>query len=281
MNGATAPLLLRQRLTAYAGIAQIQARTQFAYRADFLFALIGLLVQTYLLKVVWTAVFPHSGAVSAAGGRSVTLAAQIAYATLAMVQYWLFNPWRLSLIPDRVREGKVAVDLARPIRFTAQMFCAQVGTTLAMAPFAVIALPFAVLVGGMQAPASPGAAGLYVLSLVLAYLITVLLAAIVSMVAFWTIDASGIFIIYRMVAQFFAGALVPLWFMPEWLATVANWLPFQSTIYTPLAIYLGQLGGPDETATALGVQCVWVLVLWLALRLVWSRALRRVVVQGG
>ncbi|MFC9863210.1 MULTISPECIES: ABC transporter permease [unclassified Streptomyces] len=282
VNGEAAPpMTWRQEGIAYAGIIKVQIRTQLIYRADFLFGLIGILTQIYLLKLVWTAVFPDSGSAAGSDGSRITLSTQIAYATLAMLQYWLFNPSRLSLIPDRIRQGSVVIDLVRPISFTSQMFFSQVGTTFAMVPFAVIALPFAVLIGGMQPPASAGAACAYLISLVPAYLITVLLSETVSMVAFWTMEIGGIFFIYRMVSQLLSGTLVPLWFMPDWLATQIQWLPFHATIYTPLSIYLGQISGPGETLTALGVQCAWVAVLWLVLRCVWLRAMRQVVIQGG
>jgi ABC-type uncharacterized transport system permease subunit len=282
-QGYTPPDLLnrRQRAVAYGQIMKAQIRSQMIYRSNFLFSLIGLLMQVYLLKVVWTAAFPDDGSATGADGRPITLAVQISYSTLAAVQYWLFNPWAMSTVPQRVRDGKVAVDLARPIRFTAQSSFAQAGVTLAGAPFVLIALPFAVLLGGAQTPASVGEGFLYVLSLLPAFLIALLSAAIIGMIAFWTLEIGGILMIYRMIAQFFAGALVPLWFMPGWLAGLANWLPFQATTYTPIAIYLGYYRDGGEIAQALAVQFGWVLVLWMLLRLVWSRALHRVVVQGG
>ncbi|MEE1736692.1 ABC-2 family transporter protein [Streptomyces sp. BE147] len=280
MSTAVHTLTLRQRTAAYAAICRSQARVRLVYRSNFLFGLAGLLVQVYLLRVVWTAVLPESGAV-AAGGRQITLGTQIAYVTLAAVQYWLLNPWSFDQLADRIRDGKVAVDLARPVHFVGQLFFGQIGSTFVVAPFVIAALPFAVLAGGAQPPASRGAALAYLLSLFLASLITLLLSSIVSMVAFWTLEISGIFMIYRMVSQFLAGTLVPLWFMPDWLATLAQWLPFQSTTFTPVAIYLGQLGDGGDVLRSIGVQFCWLVALWAALLLIWSRALHRIVIQGG
>jgi len=82
------------------------------------------------------------------------------------------------------------------------------------------------------------------------------------------------------VANFFAGALVPLWFFAPVLLAVAKALPFQSEGFVPVAIYLGQLQG-SAALQAMGLQIFWVLALTALARLVWSRAHRRVVVQGG
>ncbi|GAB2905474.1 ABC transporter permease [Streptomyces mayteni] len=279
MTGLTA----RQRATAYAGTARLHARAQLAYRADFVIRVLWLLLQVYLLALVWRAVYPESGTADAHGGRQVTLATQLAYVTYASVQNWLLNPAGVDPSPlhQRVREGSVAVDLVRPVAFPTQMLAAQAGTVLAGVPFAALALPLAVVAGGAQAPASTGAALAYALSLLPAVLNTLLLAVIVSMVCFWTLEVVGIFVIHRIVAQFFAGALVPLWFMPSWLADLAQLLPFQTTTYTPIALYLGHLEGAGPVLAALATQCGWTAALWLILRLVWARALHRVVVQGG
>ncbi len=273
----------RRRLTAYAGAARAQIRTQLAHRGDFLLRVVGLLVQIYLLRLVWEAVYPASGTATAGGGQRVPLDTQLAYTTFAAVQNWLLGSTSLAMstLFGRVRDGSVALDLARPVAYPMQMLFTQAGAVLAAVPFAVLALPFAVLVGGAQPPASAGAALVCAAALVPACLSALLLAVIVGMVSFWTTEVTGIFMIYDHTARFFAGALVPLWFMPGWLAALAWVLPFQTTTYTPVALYLGRIGGTGEVARALVVQYAWAVALWLLMRLVWSRALRRVVVQGG
>lgn len=263
------------RLDHWRGYAGMQVRTALMYRTDYFFNLIGLLVQVFLLSVVWRSVYHDRGAVA-----GIDLHTQLAYTTFGSVQYWLFTPWTFSVIPARVRTGRIAVDLVRPLPFLGQVTATQAGITAGMAPFAVVALPVAVLIGGAAAPASATAGAAYVLSLVLAYGISTLFASAVGMAAFWTTEVSGFFMIYRMIGQFLSGALVPLWFMPGWLAGLAHALPFQATNYTPLAIYLGHDRG-SRVVTDLLVQAGWLAVAVLLLRLVWSRALRRVISQGG
>lgn len=271
------------RLRAYGGLAALQARTVLTYRADYLFGLVGVLLQVFLLKVVWTAVYAQAGSDRIAvdgGAAEITLSTQIAYATLASLQYWLLSPWSFTTTHYRIRDGKIAIDLLRPLRFLEQTVVAQAGATVAMLPFVLAALPLAILIGGAQPPASTASGLAYAATLVLAYAVSTLLNAVVGLVPFWTLEVQGIFMIYRMLGQFFAGALVPLWFMPDWLRVLAEWLPFQATTYTPMAVYLGQISGGDVFG-ALALQAFWVVVLRILLRVIWSRALRRVVVQGG
>lgn len=271
----------RQRFGAYAAVGRMRFQTVLVYRSDFVIALVVLLLQIFALRVLWTAVYDGRENVAGNGDAGqIGLSTQIAYATLAALQFWLFNSWAASPIPQRIREGKIAIDLSRPIGLLQQGIAGSVGATIALVPFAVLALPFALLVGRAAAPASGSALVGYVLATLVAYAIATLLTTLTAMIGFWTLETGGFILSYRVFAQFFAGALVPLWFMPDWMRAVAEVLPFQATTYAPVAIYLGQVDG-SAIWTTIGLQLVWVGVLWLLLRLVWSRALRRVVVQGG
>lgn len=262
-------------MTALLACGRIGYRTATVYRGSYLLTFATLLLQIYLMKTVWTGLYAQEEEV---GG--VTLNTMIAYTTLAAVQYRLLNPMPASLIPQRVREGKVAIDLLRPVGFPAQMLAAQLGRSVAALPAVAIALPFALLVGGAQAPSSAWSLLGYATALLQGMLVNQLLFLIVALVAFWTLETTGIDMIYRFAAQFLSGALVPLWFMPGPVKSVAEVLPFQATSYTPVAIYLDEVQG-GAIAGALGVQLMWIVVLSGIAALVWSRAKRRVVLQGG
>jgi ABC-type uncharacterized transport system permease subunit len=132
----------------------------------------------------------------------------------------------------------------------------------------------------MQPPASPAAAVLYTLSFGLAYAIMVLIGLVIGLGSFWTFEIWGFVSIHRLVSAFFGGALMPLWFFPSQLRAVADWLPFQSMVFVPIALYLGQLTGADAVR-AIALQLLWVLALYVAVQTIWRHALRRVVVQGG
>ncbi|MDQ3444449.1 MAG: hypothetical protein M3490_12680, partial [Chloroflexota bacterium] len=43
----------------------------------------------------------------------------------------------------------------------------------------------------------------------------------------------------------FAGTMVPLWFYPDGLRTLANVLPFQFLAFFPAATWMGELSGPE------------------------------------
>lgn len=264
-----------QRLPAYLQMMSMVARIAYVYRFDMIVYMVAMVLQIYLLRVVWTAVY--AGRESAAGLDLTTL---ISYLTLAQIQTTVLLPdlaWRLH---RRVREGTIAIDLTRPVPFLPQLLAQTAGDTAGYLPFAALALPLAMLAGGLQTPASTTAAILYLLSLVLAYLVTALIGLLIGLIAFWTLEFSGFMIMYRFVNAFLAGALVPLTFFPPWLRTLAELLPFQTQAFLPVSIYLGQAQG-EAALRAIGVQAFWVVLLAGLAQVGWRRAMGRVIVQGG
>lgn len=263
-------------LPAYRQLASMQLQLLLTYRTWLLIDLLGVLAQIYLVRMVWTAVYAGRDSVNGVG-----LEELITYLTLALLHTsWLMASYLGGYIHQRVREGTVAIDLARPAPYLGQLFAIQAGHTAGSLAVVLLSLPLAALVGRLQPPASPGAALAYGVSLFLAWLVNQLLCLLIGLIAFWTTEFRAFLGIYAYVTQFFAGALVPLAFFPDWLRVLAEWLPFRTQAALPLAIYLGQATGP-ALLRALAIQLAWVVVLAVAARLVWRRAYRRVVVQGG
>lgn len=268
-------LQMWRNVPVYLQIGRMWPQAALVYRANLVFNLLGVLLQIYLLKVVWTAVYAGRGSVS-----GISLGVLVPYLTLTNLQLWLLSPFLTTFLQQRVKDGLVALDLTRPVGFLGQLLAQQFGITAGIAPFVVAALPLTLVIGELRLPASVAAAVLYAASLILAYLIVVLLGLLLGLVAFWTFEVTSFLTMYVFLSKFFAGALVPLWFFPGWLQAVANFLPFQAQAFIPVSIYLGQLGGA-ALVRALAIQVFWAFALYLLARLVWSRARRRIVVQGG
>jgi ABC-2 type transport system permease protein len=257
------------------GMVRLAMRITYAYRASVLTTAGLLVVEVFLLRMIWTSVYDGRSSVD-----GLSLDALIVYLTLVNLQMFLMTTPLAQHIHSRIRTGVVFFDFVRPIGYPRQMIGLQAGTTLGQASLLLPAIPIAFAAGAISAPADALAALAYAVSLVLGYGIAVLLALLLGMVAFWTIEINGINLFYRFVSQFFAGTMIPLTFFSGPLRTIADLLPFKYLGYVPAAIYVGVLDGAD-VLKSLTVQAVWVLVLTGVFRLTWWRAQRRLVVQGG
>ncbi|MEU8263442.1 ABC-2 family transporter protein [Micromonospora sp. NPDC048999] len=251
-------------------------KTALTYRQNAVFTLGIVIVQIFILSRVWTALYGDAGTVN-----GIPLSEMLLYLTLANLQGWAVQDATVcSYLWERIREGRIAFDLLRPAGFIPQVIAQLVGSALMMTTFAVVALPVVAIIGTLGAPASPAAFGLWLVSLLCGIGVAVMLNLMICLSAFWTTEINGTMMLFSLISQFFAGVFVPLSYFPGLLRTVAEHLPFQATTYTPVAIYVGHLEGADAIR-AIGVQLVWIAVLALVARLVWSRAQHRVVVQGG
>jgi len=257
-------------------VARLRTAAMFAYRNTMLLFLGVSIVQIFMLKKVWGALYAARPGVLA-----IPLADLIVYLTIANLIVWSFPTHTVSrYLRERIREGSVVFDLVRPVGFVPQLVAQLVGTLGGALLIIVIALPVVALAGSLSLPAGAQAAGMFAVSLLCAYGIAGLLSMMLSMVAFWTLEIDGLTMLYVLVASFLSGALVPVAVFPGALRTVVEWLPFQATTYVPASIYVGSLAG-SEAWRAIGLQLAWVVILGLAAALMWRRAMRRVVVQGG
>ena len=259
-----------------AAVARSRVSAMFAYRNTMLLFLCVSVLQIFMLTRVWTALYRTRPDVLA-----IPLDELLVYLTIANLIAWSFPTHTVSMyLRERIREGAIVFDLARPLGFVPQMGAQMVGALVGASALIAIALPLVLLAGSLALPADWGAAGLFLVAVLLGYAIAGLLALLLGLVAFWTLELDGATMLYVLVAQFLSGALVPVSVFPDALRTVVQWLPFQATTYVPTSIYVGALGG-SEAWTAIGVQVIWVVVLGATVALVWRRAMRRVVVQGG
>jgi ABC-type uncharacterized transport system permease subunit len=263
-------------MPTYREIIRLRLRSVFAYRQNVFFMLAIVVMQIFVLRKVWTALYAGADTVN-----GMSLSAMLVYLTIANLQTWALQDSEVSsYIQNRVREGQIAFDLLRPASFVPQVMAHLVGSSIGMGALAIVMLPFVAFAGTLAAPASAAAFGTWLVSLLLGYAIAMMINLIIGMLSFWTTEVIGLRMLYQLINQFLAGAMVPLTFFPATLASIARLLPFQATTYTPVSIYVGQLTG-SAAAKAIGVQVVWVGLLALGVYLLWRVARRRVFVQGG
>ena len=107
-----------------------------------------------------------------------------------------------------------------------------------------------------------------------------LLCLLSGFLTFWLMNSWGLRNIRMAIIAFFSGSLVPLGALPDWMQTLCRVLPFQSIVYTPTMIYMGQYSLP-QAAGQIAVQLGWAVLLWIAVRLLSRAAIRRVSSNGG
>src|SRR5207244_8238103 len=120
----------------------------------------------------------------------------------------------------------------------------------------------------------------FLVSLVLAVVVSFFFRVLYNVVGFWTTDVRGTMMLGGIIANLFSGFLIPVSFFPDWLAAIARATPFPSIVQTPIDIFVGALSGPAIVG-ALATQIEWARARGLTGRRSLGIGVRRLVVSGG
>jgi ABC-2 type transport system permease protein len=225
----------------------------------------------FLQAYILLAVYRHRTNVGGYDAHDTVTYVWLVQALLATV--YIFGWQELAL---RIRDGSIATDLSRPLDPQRYWLAFDLGRApyhflfRGVAPFVLGALVFR-----LHYP-SPANVALFLVSLVLAVVVSLGFRFLYNLPAFWLLDIRGVLILALTVSLLFSGMIMPLTFFPGWLRDLARALPFASMLQTPVDAWLGK-----ARAWELALQVVWALALLVVGRIVLARATSKLVVQGG
>lgn len=197
----------------------------------------------------------------------------------------LFMTWFLdNELFEMISKGNVSYELCRPLDLYNIWFVKNCALRLSKAvlrcfPILIIA-SFLPKPYQLSLPASGLSGLLFIIAMVLALIVVVAYCMLIYIFTFYTISPIGVRIALVMTADFFSGGLIPLPFFPDWLAKYLYLTPFAAMQNVPFRIYSGSIP-LDEAIFAISLQIFWAVVLILIGKVILSKAIKRVVVQGG
>jgi ABC-2 type transport system permease protein len=250
-------------------------RKHLAYRSEVWIRIVIGVTWVGIQVAVWRALI-GSGEVD-----GIEIGDMITYAILNTVMALAMMDRSLADLDQKIRSGDIAVDLIKPFHYPLTLVADGLGRSLFSAIFSVLpTLVLAALFFGFQAPASVVNGLGFAVAFVLALSISFALACLVGMLGFYFLATFHFQWALGALRSLFAGTLVPLWFYPDGLRTLANVLPFQFLAFVPAATWMGQLSGP-EIGINLALGIAWSVALLGLCWWLWSRIVTRLVVQGG
>jgi ABC-2 type transport system permease protein len=278
---STAPTALPQAgrvrsfVDFYLTAMRTQVSQQFQYRAAAYMYLLGMVAEPVIYLVVWTTIAEDSGG-TVGGLTTGELAAYYIVWTFVRNMGLVFTPYGWE---ERIREGELSGMLLRPLHPIHYDIAGFAGGKL---PWMLMYLPIGV---GLTLVFDPTfdfrAAEIAVFAVAIwgAYLIRSFNQSALGLLCFWTTRVGAAFSLYIMLELLLSGRLVPMTLMPDWVQTLADFLPFQWTFYFPIETLVGDLSNA-ELLRGLGMQVFWILVGIGIFSLVWRRAVRHYTAVG-
>lgn len=261
---------------AYVEMIRIRFLTMLAYRLNYFSGILTYIVYTGGYYFLWSAVY---GSRESIGG--MTAAQMTTYLAISwMTRAFYFNNLDRE-ITDEIKSGAVAIQLIRPFNYLLGKLTSAFGEGLFRLLFWMIpGMAAATWIFPVELPHSVQTYGLWALAGLLAFLINALLNIIFGLLGFYLQNAQGLQWAKRLATDMLSGLFLPLHFYPGWMQGLIRLLPFQAISYLPNMLFTGNLVGREAWA-ALGLQVIWVVVLAGGIGLLWRRARRHLVVQGG
>ncbi|MFC4305464.1 ABC transporter permease [Cohnella boryungensis] len=267
-------------MRGYLSVFRLRLAMGFQYRSA---ALAGVATQFFwgfILIMVYEAFYSH-GLVNP----PISLSQLVTYvwlqqAFLALIMLWFRDNELFQLITT----GNIAYELCRPSGIYALWYAKLLAQRLSSAalrclPILAVALclpePYR-----LPLPHNPAAAGLFLIALALGLLILVAISMLIYISTFVTLSPAGSLLMFGVAGEFLAGMVIPIPLMPDWLQSIVYALPFRLSADFPFRVYSGHIAA-NEALLTIPVQLIWLAALVILGRFTMSRALRRVVVQGG
>ncbi len=265
----------------YVPFMRAGVQTLIAYRMNFLGFIIGGLIYCFVMYYLWKAVFVSTGGNTFMG---FSMTDMVVYLFMSNITTQLTFSGVNNEIGEEIKDGSIAMRLIKPVNTDMSYLATELGG--AIMRLTVFALPVMlgieiyrfVMFGTVMF--NPLNFLLYLVSVTLAYLVAFRVNLCFGFVAFYVKNLWGIGILKNSIINFLSGSLIPLAFMPDWLRTTLEYMPFSSMNYTPVMIYMGKYS-TAEIAFRLAIQLVWVILIYLLSKLIWHFAVQKLSVQGG
>lgn len=202
----------------------------------------------------------------------------------SMFFYFSFSVLGLSSISRRimndVTSGHVEVFLSKPIVYLSYRAWWAIGTGIY--PFLVVtplgALALALTVGIPQTMTTTLFISTFVAAFIGAIALTLLVYSILGLFAFWIEDASPVFWVVDKAVMILGGSYLPIALFPDFMYKVALYSPFGASVFVTHTAY-------ESWASVwyklIGIQLFWILVLGTVTYLMFSKAVKKVSVNGG
>lgn len=263
----------------YRKVFSIGLQNTFVYRWNFLLRSLFGLVPLAGTVLIWRAIFAGTG--DTVG--SYDYGGMIWYFLMIILVDNLVTPtedeWQIAA---DIREGQISAFLIKPLNYLGYRFALFISyrlvyTLVTAAPLAAALFWFRdYVVLPKEAVTWP----LFFLSAGMAACISFLIAYSLALMAFWILEISTIVFILYSFEYFLSGQTFPLDIMPAWFQAILRWLPFPYELFFPVQVFLERVQGP-ELWRGLGIQAMWVGILYLISQTMWQRGIRHYQAVGG
>lgn len=241
------------------------------YRANMLMYLMYWLVTPVISLAVWTSIATVKGSVN-----GYTVNDFITYYLTLLVVDQLTSNITIHILAYKIKDGTISAELTRPVHpvLTNTLMFNLANKALAMLAFIPIWILLFLVFKPDYSSVTLATLLTAVPALVLGFMLSFLLSASITCIAFWTTHVYSIHEFYYAILMLFSGQFVPLKLMPDLIQNISQYLPFRMMIFFPIELILGRLT-QSEILLGYAVGLVWLVASIVIFNLVWKNGLKQ------
>ncbi|MCK5416231.1 ABC-2 family transporter protein [Candidatus Parcubacteria bacterium] len=251
-------------------IIKIEIQRQMTYRADFLFFRLANILEIVVLIIIWTVVFKTNEIIA-----GYTYKEMMTYITVGWLMLYLTANYGLEHVISRhIYEGTLSSFLVKPIDYIKYIiiYCSgRITVAFASGILTAIALIIIMIENIIMINSLLDLLIIFVM-LVFGYFINIFISILIGMLAFWTTFINGPRYSIRILISFLSGRFFPLNMLPIFYYKMILFFPFVYIYFIPLQLYLGKIS-TVQGLKALGVEIIWLALLYGLIRILWKRGL--------
>ena len=263
-------------MSTYLMFAKNAFRQNVIYRANTAIQILRSGLYLLISFNIWQALYATNSIIE-----NVSLDDMLTYAVLTELLHAFSNSNIGYNIGNRLLTGEIAGDFVRPINIKLYLIATHTGESFYTMLFNCIPISLMTVIFGTMLPPTNVLNGvLFFVSLILGIILMYQLDYTLGLFVFWLKNHAFITQSMSALRMLFAGTTIPLWFYPDVLRNIALCLPFRYMTFEPISIYLGKTNGIGIAFT-ICMQLVWIVVIYYLGHSLWSKAEKRVFINGG
>lgn len=249
------------------------------YKLNVLINLISQLIGLFITISLWSALYDSNKLTHSVIG-AISLKEMIYYVVLSTGITIIIGNQVIGEVDAKIKSGMIGIDLIRPINFFFITLCNTIGNNLFNITFQLVPLCLIAALFYNTSSLLSMTLLLFPLSIINAFLINFIISYMIGLLGFWYLSIKHFSRLLEDIVRIFGGVWIPLWFFPKIFITISQFLPFQYIYYIPISIYLGKISS-EKAINMIYIQYLWIALLGTLSYLIWIKARKKLIIQGG
>lgn len=257
----------------YLSLINYGVKSQLINRGVILAKFSGFIVQFIVMYFLWKAIYGENYVIN-----NRTFEEMIIYISLSIIISALYIYPNIYFISEDIKSGNIINILLKPLDFQLHVIFKTIGIFLFMAVLLlIIFIPFSIIfkqyINGNMI--------YFIISIAFGFMTVISFDFMLSMICFWTENSWGLMYFQSLTIQLFSGALIPLDYFSGWFKIIVmDYLPFQGIVYRPIEYFTFEKEFEYFFRNSM-VQILWIGIFILLGRILFNRAKKGVMINGG